>query len=182
MRLVDIGEVEKAIREYFKKQIDKDAPDKWSILEYNADLQDIMAHKVPTFYDEDKVLKETSESRKVAELSKLLVAGIECGIKSSSQHGNDLITRKSVKKILCELHIDNMQVNGKGILSYISEIPTAFNTDRLIDRLNEESDASCENFDKYAEEHAICKCENTLSAGLIRAVEIIRECESDGNG
>lgn len=106
MRLVDIGEVEKAIREYFKKQIDKDAPDKWSILEYNADLQDIMAHKVPT----------------------------------------------------------------------------AFNTDRLIDRLNEESDASCENFDKYAEEHAICKNENTFSDGLIRAVEIIRECESDGNG
>lgn len=95
---------------------------------------------------------------------------------------NDLIRRKSVKNILCELHIDNMQVNGKGILSYISEIPTAFNTERLIDRLNEESDASFENFDKYAEEHAICKNENTISAGLIRAVEIIRECESDGNG
>lgn len=95
---------------------------------------------------------------------------------------NDLITRESVKNILCELHIDNMQVNGKGILSYISEIPTAFNTERLIDRLNEESDASFENFDKYAEEHAICKNENTISAGLIRAVEIIRECESDGNG
>lgn len=106
MRLVGIGEVEKAIIEYFKKQIDKDEPDKWSILEYNADLQDIMAHKVPT----------------------------------------------------------------------------AFNTDRLIDRLNEESDTSCENFDKYADEHAICKSENTFSAGLIRAVEIIRECESDGNG
>lgn len=85
---------------------------------------------------------------------------------------NDLISRKSVKNILCELHIDNMQVNGKGILSYISEIPTAFNTERLIDRLNEESDASFENFDKYAEEHAICKNENTISAGLIRAVEI----------
>ena len=95
---------------------------------------------------------------------------------------NDLISRKSVKNILCELHIDNMQVNGKGILSYISEIPTAFNTERLIDRLNEESDASFENFDKYAEEHAICKNENTISAGLIRAVEIISECESDGNG
>ena len=182
MRLVDIGEVEKAIREYFKKQIDKGAPNEWSILEYNADLQDIMAHKVPTFYDEDKILKETSESRKAAELSKLLVAGIECGIRSSSQHDNDLISRKSVKKILRDLHIDNMQVNGKGILEYISEIPTAFNTDRLIGRLNEESDASCENFDKYAEEHAICKGENTLSAGLIRAVEIIRERESDGNG
>lgn len=95
---------------------------------------------------------------------------------------SNLITRKSVKKILCKLHIDNMQVNGKGILSYISEIPIAFNTDRLIDRLNEEADKSCENFDKYAEEHAICKNENTLSAGLIKAVEIIRECESDGNG
>lgn len=95
---------------------------------------------------------------------------------------NDLISRKSVKNILCELHIDNMQVNGKGILSYISEIPIAFNTDRLIDRLNEETDGSCENFDKYAEEHAICKNENTFSDGLIRAVEIIRECESDGNG
>lgn len=95
---------------------------------------------------------------------------------------NDLISRKSVKNILCELYIDNMQVNGKGILSYISEIPTAFNTGRLIDRLNEESDASCENFDKYAEEHAICKNENTFSGGLIRAVEIIRECELNGNG
>lgn len=183
MRLVDIGEVEKAIREYFKKQIDKGAPNEWSILEYNADLQDIMAHKVPTFYDEDKILKETSESRKAAELGKLLVAEIDFGLKrSSSQHDNDLISRKSVKKILRDLHIDNMQVNGKGILEYISEIPTAFNTECLIDRLNEESDASCENFDKYAEEHAICKSENTLSAGLIRTVEIIRECEEDGNG
>lgn len=27
-----------------------------------------------------------------------------------------------------------------------------------------------------------CSFENTFSAGLIRAVEIIRECESDGNG
>lgn len=106
MRLVDVGEVEKAIREYFKKQIDKDAPDKWSILEYNADLQDIMAHKVPT----------------------------------------------------------------------------TFNTEHLIDRLNDESDASCENFDKYADEHAICETENTFAYGLARAVEIIRECESDGNG
>lgn len=95
---------------------------------------------------------------------------------------NDLITRKSIMRLLRDLRIDNMQVNGKGILSYISEIPTAFNTERLIDRLNEESDASFENFDKYAEEHAICKNENTISAGLIRAVEIIRECESDGNG
>lgn len=106
MRLVNIGEVERAIREYFKKQIDKGAPSEWSILEYNADLQDIMAH----------------------------------------------------------------------------EVPTAFNTDRLIDRLNEESDASCKNFDKYAREVAISENENTFSAGLIRAVEIIRECESDGNG
>ena len=88
---------------------------------------------------------------------------------------NDLISRKSVKKILRDLHIDNMQVNGKGILSYISEIPAAFNTDKLIDRLNDEADASCENFDKYAEEHAICKTENTFAYGLARAVEIIRE-------
>lgn len=141
MRLVDIGDVEKAIREYFKKQIDKGAPSEWSILEYNADLQDIMAHKVPTFYDEDKIMKEKSESRRAAELGKLLAYGIECGLKS-----------------------------GRG------------KYENLIDRFNEESDASCENFDKYAEEHAICKNENTLSAGLIRAVEIIRECESDGNG
>lgn len=95
---------------------------------------------------------------------------------------NDFISRKSVKRILCELHIDNMQVNGKGILSYISEIPTAFNTDKLIDRLNDEADSSCENFDKYADEHAICETENTFAYGLARAIEIIRECESDGNG
>lgn len=44
------------------------------------------------------------------------------------------------------------------------------------------ADISCENFDKYAREVAICENENTFSAGLIRAVEIIRECESDGNG
>lgn len=95
---------------------------------------------------------------------------------------NDLISRKSVMRLLCNLHIDNIQVSGRGILEHISKIPTAFNTYKLIDRLNEEADASCENFGKYAEEHAICKNGNTLSAGLIRAVEIIRECEADGNG
>lgn len=48
--------------------------------------------------------------------------------------------------------------------------------------MNAEADISCENFDKYAREVAISENENTFSAGLIRAVEIIRECESDGNG
>lgn len=95
---------------------------------------------------------------------------------------NDLISRKSVMRLLHDSRIDNIQVGGRGILEHISKIPTAFNTDHLIDRFNEEADASCENFDKYVEEHAICKTENTFSAGLIRAVEIIRECESDGNG
>lgn len=64
----------------------------------------------------------------------------------------------------------------------IREIPTAINVNRVIGNLNAEADISCENFDKYAREVAICKNENTFSAGLIRAVEIIRECESDGNG
>lgn len=95
---------------------------------------------------------------------------------------NDLISRKSVMRLLCNLRIDNIQVGGRGILEHISKIPTAFNTYKLIDRLNEEADASFENFGKYAEEHAICKGENKFSTGLIRAVEIIRECESDGNG
>lgn len=44
-------EVEKAIGEYFKSQIDKGAPNKWSILEYSADLQDIMVYKIPTVLD-----------------------------------------------------------------------------------------------------------------------------------
>ncbi len=95
---------------------------------------------------------------------------------------NDLISRKSVMRLLHDLRIDNVQVNGKGILSYISEIPTAFNTDRLIDRLNEEADASIEDFDKYASEVTICDGDDALAYGLIRAVEIIKECESDGNG
>lgn len=95
---------------------------------------------------------------------------------------NDLISRKSVMRLLHDLRIDNMQVNGKGILSYISEIPTAFNTDRVIDRLNSEADASIEDFDKYASEVTICDGDDALAYGLIRAVEIIRECESDGNG
>lgn len=95
---------------------------------------------------------------------------------------NDLISRKSVMRLLHDLRIDNMQVNGKSILTHIREIPTAINVNRVIGNLNAEADASCENFDKYAREVAICENENTFSAGLIRAVEIIRECEEDGNG
>lgn len=95
---------------------------------------------------------------------------------------NDLITRKSVMRLFHDLRIDNMQVNGKSILTHIREIPTAINVNRVIGNLNAEADISCENFDKYAREVAICENENTFSAGLIRAVEIIRECESDGNG
>lgn len=52
-------------------------------------------------------------------------------------------------------------------------------TDKIVERLK---DASYENFDKYADERDICKTENTFAYGLVRAVEIIRECESDGNG
>lgn len=93
---------------------------------------------------------------------------------------NDLISRKSVMRLLHDLRIDNMQVNGKSILTHIREIPTSININRAIGNLNAEADASCENFDKYAREVAICENENTFSAGLIRAVEIIRECEEDG--
>lgn len=95
---------------------------------------------------------------------------------------NDLISRKSVMRLLHDLRIDNMQVNGKSIMKYINEIPTAINVNRVIGNLNAEADISCKNFDKYAEELAICKTENTFAYGLVRAVEIIRECESDGNG
>ena len=94
----------------------------------------------------------------------------------------DLITRKSVIRLLRDLRIDNMQVNGKNILTHIREIPTALNVNRAIGNLNAEADISCKNFDKYAREVAICENENTFSAGLIRATEIIRECEADGNG
>ena len=95
---------------------------------------------------------------------------------------NDLITRESVMRLFRDLRIDNMQVNGKSILTHIREIPTAINVNRVIGNLNAEADISCENFDKYAREVAISENENTFSDGLIRAVEIIRECESDGNG
>lgn len=95
---------------------------------------------------------------------------------------NDLISRKSVIRLLRDLRIDNVQVNGKSILTHIREIPTAINVNRVIGNLNAEADLSCENFGKYAREVAICENENTFSTGLIRAVEIIRECELDGNG
>lgn len=62
MRLVDIREVENAIREYFKKQIDKGVPNEWSILEYSADLQDIMEHKVPIVCDIDKVVEQLKQN------------------------------------------------------------------------------------------------------------------------
>lgn len=95
---------------------------------------------------------------------------------------NDLITRKSIMRLLRDLRIDNMQVNGKSILTHIREIPTAINVNRVIEKLNAEADASIENFDKYASEVTICDNDDALAYGLIRAVEIIRECESDGNG
>ena len=95
---------------------------------------------------------------------------------------NDLITRESVMRLLHDLRIDNMQVNGKSILTHIREIPTAINVNRVIEKLNAEADASIENFDKYASEVTICDNDDALAYGLIRAVEIIRACESDGNG
>lgn len=95
---------------------------------------------------------------------------------------NDLITRKSIMRLLRDLRIDNMQVNGKSILTHIREIPTALNVNRVIEKLNAEADVSIENFDKYASEVTICDNDDALAYGLIRAVEIIRECESDGNG
>ena len=85
-----------------------------------------------------------------------------------------------------QIYVPNNFTGKEIILIAWTELPETYykecEENKVIDSLNEESDASCENFDKYAGEHAICKDENTLSAGLIRAVEIIRECESDGNG
>lgn len=95
---------------------------------------------------------------------------------------NDLITRESVMELLRGLRVHNICINGKNILTYIDEIPTALNVNWVIEKLNAEADASIENFDKYAREVAISENENTFSAGLIRAIEVIRECESDGNG
>lgn len=87
-----------------------------------------------------------------------------------------------VKVNSLEIIVRMIDDNGKSILTHIREIPTAINVNRVIGNLNAEADISCENFDKYAREVAISENENTFSAGLIRAVEIIRECESDGNG
>lgn len=95
---------------------------------------------------------------------------------------NDLITRESVMELLRGLRAHNICINGKNILTYIDEIPTALNVNRVIEKLNAEADASIENFDKYASEVTICDNDDALAYGLIRAVEIIRECESDGNG
>ena len=93
---------------------------------------------------------------------------------------NDLITRKSIMRLLHDLRIDNMQVNGKSILTHIREIPTAINVNRVIGNLNAEADISCENFDKYEREVAICENETTFSAGVIRTFEVIRSCVQNG--
>lgn len=37
---------------------------------------------------------------------------------------SDLIRRKSIKNLLCDLHIDNISINGKHILEFIDELPT----------------------------------------------------------
>ena len=92
---------------------------------------------------------------------------------------NDLITRESIMRLLHDLRIDNMQVNGKSILTHIREIPTAINVNRVIGNLNAEAERACEKVDKYAREVAICEKQKTYSAGLIRGEERIRECEED---
>lgn len=37
---------------------------------------------------------------------------------------SDLIKRKSIKNLLCDLHIDNISINDKNILEYFDELPT----------------------------------------------------------
>ena len=37
---------------------------------------------------------------------------------------NDLITKKSVKNLLINLHIDNISINDKNVLDFINELPT----------------------------------------------------------
>lgn len=37
---------------------------------------------------------------------------------------SDLIRRKSIKNLLCDLHIDNISINGKHIFEFIDELPT----------------------------------------------------------
>lgn len=47
---------------------------------------------------------------------------------------NDLITRESVMELLRGLRAHNICINGKNILTYIDEIPTALNVNRVIEK------------------------------------------------
>ena len=48
---------------------------------------------------------------------------------------NDLISKKEVINLLCNLHIDNISVNDKRVTEYIREMPCAYDMKKVVEDL-----------------------------------------------
>lgn len=49
----------------------------------------------------------------------------------------DLISKKEVINLLCNLHIDNIAVNDKRVTEYIREMPTAYDVEKVVDNVQQ---------------------------------------------
>lgn len=56
----------------------------------------------------------------------------------------DLISKKDVINLLCNLHIDNIAVNDKKVTEYIRELPCAYNVEKVAEQLEELPNYYCE--------------------------------------
>lgn len=91
----------------------------------------------------------------------------------------DLLMRKCEKWLKPKAPDEDEMVSladiAVSMLMEIEEQPTAFDAEKVIEQLEEESKQSYEDFESYAEEHGIDNdYEDWFYRGLIRAIEIVK--------
>ena len=83
----------------------------------------------------------------------------------------DKITDKEISQYLGVKHASCTE----DIRSLIDEQPTAFDAEKVIEQLEEESKQSYEDFESYAEEYGMDNdYEDWFFLGLVRAIEIVK--------
>jgi hypothetical protein len=91
---------------------------------------------------------------------------------------DDLIRRKEVINLLCNLHIDNIAVNGKRVTDYIRELPVYCDCcyTAVIEQLENELKLADEEKDRAARENPL-QFDRTLgyANGIYNALEVMKE-------
>ena len=100
---------------------------------------------------------------------------------------SDLVSRKAVENVIYNLLTTDVKptnaMESYGIAEtahlIASNIPTAYDVDKVVKQLEDEAELSYADFDRYAEEYGFDTDNDDFRYGMRRAIEIIKKGGKD---